>query len=80
MYVVKRGKAQGGFNVIRRGGAIHRLMNMKTEGLGKAQTEEFYKNTNVSHPFKSMGGGNISTMSGVKIKSSRPKKYVSLSL
>jgi hypothetical protein len=80
MLVVKRNKAQGGFNVIRKGGGIHRLMNMKTEGLGKAQTEEFYKNTNVAHPFKSMGAGNISTMSAVKIKSSRPKKYISLSL
>jgi len=81
MLVVKRNKAQGGFNVIRKnGGGIHRLMNMKTEGLGKAQTAEFYKDTNVSHPFKSLSGGNLLTMSAVKVKSSRPKKYISLSL
>jgi hypothetical protein len=81
MYVVKRNKAQGGFNVIRKsGGGVHRLMNMKTEGLGKAQTAEFYNDTNVSHPFKSLSGGNLSTMSAVKVKSSRPKKYISLNI
>jgi hypothetical protein len=80
MLVVKRNKAQGGFNIIRKGGGIHRLMNMKTEGLGKAQTADFYKETNVSHPFKSLSGGNLSTMSAVKVKSSRPKKYISLNI
>ena len=55
MYCVKRGKAQGGFNVIRKkGGSIPRMMNMKSEGLGKAQTEEFYKDSDVSHPFKTL--------------------------
>ena len=81
MLVVKRNKAQGGFNVIRKnGGGVHRLMNMKTEGLGDAQTAEFYKDTNVSHPFKSLSGGNLSTMSAIKVKSSRPKKYISLNI
>ena len=81
MLVIKRNKAQGVFNVIKRkGGGIPRLMNMKTEGLGKAQTAEFYKETNVSHPFKSLGGGNLSTMAAVKVKSSRPKKYISLNI
>jgi hypothetical protein len=79
MYIVKRGKAQGGFNVIRKkGGSIPRMMNMKTEGLGKAQTEEFYKESNVSHPFKTLGRGNMRNMAEVKIKSTRPKKYISL--
>jgi hypothetical protein len=79
MYCVKRGKAQGGFNVIRKkGGSIPRMMNMRSEGLGKAQTEEFYKNTDVSHPFKTLGRGNMKSMAEVKIKSTRPKKYISL--
>jgi hypothetical protein len=80
MYIVKRGKAQGGFNVIRKGGAIPRMYNMRTEGLGKAQTEEFHRDTNVSHPHKSFGKGNMRTMEAVKVKSSRPKKYISLSM
>jgi hypothetical protein len=80
MYIVKRGKAQGGFNVLRRGGAVLRMMNMRTEGLGKAQTEEFHRDTNVSHAHKSFGKGNMRSMEAVKVKSSRPKKYISLSL
>ena len=81
MYIVKRQSAQGGFNIKRKiGGGIHRMMNMKTEGLGKAQTEEFYKDTNVAHPFKSLGRGNMKTMEAVKVKSSRQKKYISLNI
>lgn len=78
MYIVKRGKAQGGFNVIKRGGAIHRLYNMKTEGLGKAQTKDFHEKTNVSHPFKALGGGNLRSLETIKLKNTKPKKYISL--
>jgi len=80
MHIIKRQSAQGGFNVVRRGGAIPRMMNMKTEGLGKGQTEEFYRDTNVSHPFKSFGKGNMRTMQSVKLKNTRPKKYISLNI
>jgi hypothetical protein len=80
MYIVKRGKAQGGFNVVRKGGGVRRMMRDATEGLGKAQTTEFYRDTNVSHPFKSLGKGNVRSMEAVKVKSSRPKKYISLNV
>ncbi|MGL5964226.1 MAG: hypothetical protein ACRCZ2_07525 [Fusobacteriaceae bacterium] len=80
MHIVKRGKAVGGFNVIRKGGGVRRMMRDATEGLGRAQTTEFYRDTNVSHPFKSFGTGNIRTMQAVKVKSSRPKKYISLNV
>jgi hypothetical protein len=80
MYIVKRSSAQGGFNVKRKGGAIHRLYNLKTEGLGKAKNPEFYEKTDVSHPYKSLSGGNLKSIEAVKIKSSRPKKYISLNI
>jgi hypothetical protein len=78
MYIVKRGKAQGGFNVIKRGGAIHRLYNMKTEGLGKAQTKTFHEKTDVSHPNKVLSGGNLRSLETIKLKNVKPKKYISL--
>lgn len=80
MRIIKRNPAQGGFNVIRKGGAIHRLYNLPTEGLGKADTQEFYEKTDVSHPFKSLAPSKMKALEGVKVKSSRPKKYISLNL
>jgi hypothetical protein len=56
------------------------MMRDASEGLGRAQTTEFYRDTNVSHPFKSIGRGNIRTMQAVKVKSTRPKKYISLNV
>lgn len=80
MRVIKRNASQGGYNVIRKGGAVHRLYNLPTEGLGKANTEEFYEKTDVSHPFKSLGNSKMKALEGVKVKSTRPKKYISLNL
>jgi hypothetical protein len=80
MYIVKRGKAQGGFNVIKRGGAIHRLYNMKTEGLGKAQTKTFHEKVDVSHPNKVFSGGNLRSLETIKLKNVKPKKYISLNI
>ena len=78
MYIVKRQSAQGGFNVKRKGGAIHRLYTLKTEGLGKAQTKDFHEKTDVSHPFKTLGGGNLRSLETIKLKNTKPKKYISL--
>ena len=60
MYIVARGKTSSGFNVVRKGGGVHRLMNMKTEGHGIKK--DFYEKTDVSHPFKSFSV-NINTLS-----------------
>jgi hypothetical protein len=82
MYIVKRQSAQGGFNVKPTYGSVKRLFSQKTEGQGVGK--KFYEETNVSHPFKSLGRTNIDRMGGslseMKIKSSRPKKYISLNL
>jgi hypothetical protein len=44
MRIVIGQKAVGGMNFRRRfGGAIPRMMNLKSEGLGKAKTEDFTK-------------------------------------
>jgi len=81
MRIIKRNPAQGGFNVKRTaGGAIPRLFNLATEGHGQAQTEEFYEKTDVSHPFKSLAPAKVKDLGSVKLKTSRPKKYISLNL
>jgi hypothetical protein len=79
MYIVKRQGANGGFNVRPTLGSIKRLYNNATEGTGLSN--KYYQDTNVSHPFKSLGKGNLDRTTGlseVKIKSSRQKKYISL--
>ena len=82
MYVVKRQSAQGGFNVRPTCGSVKRLFSQKTEGQGLGK--KYYEETNVSHPFKSLGRTNVSKLGGslseMKVKSSRPKKYISLNL
>ena len=82
MYVVKRTSATGGFNVRPTYGSVKRLFSQKTQGQGVGK--KYYEETNVSHPFKSLGRTNIDRMGGslseMKIKSSRPKKYISLNL
>jgi len=81
MYIVKRQPAVGGYHVRPTLGSVKRMMNMKTEGLGISK--EFYEKTNVSHPYKSLGGGNMKKVNGlsdIKVKSARTKKYISLNL
>jgi hypothetical protein len=82
MYIVKRQSAQGNFNIRPTYGSIKRLFSKKTEGQGLGK--KYYEETNVSHPFKSLGKNNIERLGGslseMKIKSSRPKKYISLNL
>lgn len=80
MFVVKRGKAQGGFNIMRKhGGGIHRMMNLKSEGHGKAETHDFFNKTDVSHPFKSFSKMNLKALEGGRIKTTK-KKYISLNI
>jgi hypothetical protein len=79
MFIVKRGKAQGGFNIMRRGGGVHRMMNLKSEGLGKAETHDFFEKTDVAHPFKSFSKMNLKALEGGRIKTSK-KKYISLNI
>ena len=80
MYVVKRQSAQGGFNVRPTYGSVKRLFQGKTVGQGVGK--KYYEETDVAHPFKSLGRTNVEKLGGslseMRIKSSRPKKYISL--
>lgn len=81
MYVVKRQSAQGGYNVKPTFGSYKRLFNTSTEGRGLSKS--YYEDTNLSHPFKSLGKTNMDKIKGlseIKVKSSRPKKYISLNV
>ena len=68
------------FNIKSKGGAIPRMMNLPTQGLGQGNTEEFYEKTDVSHPFKSLAPTKVKDLGSIKLKNSRPKKYISLNL
>ena len=78
MYSVPRGKAQGGFNVKRKAGGDHRHMHLKTEGGGLKK--EFIEQSNAAHPFNTLATSKVKGMETLKIKSSRPKKYISLNV
>ena len=80
MRIFKRNSAQGGFNVRRKGGAIMPLMRMKTEGLGKADTEEFHEKTNSKNVLETLTPSKLRSLETVRLKSSRPKKFISLNI
>jgi hypothetical protein len=80
MLVVKPTKAMGGIHLRptrKVGGGIPRLMRGKEAGLGTPV--EVYEKP-VSHPFRTLGAGNMKNMEMLKIKTSRPKKYISLNI
>ena len=80
MRIFKRNSAQGGFNVVRKGGAVMPLMRMKGEGLGKADTEEFYEKTNSKNTLETLAPSKMRGLEAVRLKSSRPKKFISLNI
>jgi hypothetical protein len=78
MFAVKLTKAAGGRQVStkRKGGrAIGRLRRDSVEG--KGLTQEFYEKP-LSHAFQGLGISNTKKMENLKVKTSRPKKYISL--
>lgn len=80
MRVIKRTNIPGGFSVLRKNGGIHRLTTAGTT-VGKGLDKEFYENTNVRHPFQSLGKVNENNvLKNIKIKSSNPKKYISFNM
>ena len=71
---ITRTKGGGNVSTKRRGGSgVDRLRRMKIEGKGVPQ--EYYEKP-IEDKFKGLSFGN--KMEGVKIKNSRPKKYISL--
>lgn len=80
MPVFKRNKATGGYNISTKGGAVRPLYRMPTEGLGKADTEDFLEKTDSQQTLSSLAPHKLKSLEGVKIKSSRPKKFISLNI
>ena len=80
MRVFKRNSAQGGFNVMKKAGAIMTLMRMPTEGLGKANTEEFFEKVGSKNILETLAPHKMKSLEAVKLKSSRPKKFISLNV
>jgi hypothetical protein len=80
MRVFKRNAATGGFNISAKGGAVKPQYRMKSEGLGKADTEDFYEKIDSKDTLKTLTPHRLRSLDSVKLKSSRPKKYISLNL
>jgi hypothetical protein len=53
---------------------------MPTEGLGKANTEEFFEKVNSKNVLETLAPHKVKSLEAVKLKSSRPKKFISLNL
>lgn len=67
-------------NVLKVGGSVL-PMKSRTATSGKGMTKEFYEKSDVSHPYKSFSKSNAKNMlESVKIKSSKPKKYISFNI
>ena len=68
-------------NVIRVGGAIL-PMRTRTATTGKGVSKEFYENTDVKHPFQSFSekSNKKNMLESVKIKSTKPNKYISFNV
>ena len=80
MRVFKPTSAQGGKNIMTKGGAVRPLMRMPTEGLGKAKTEEFFEKVNSKNVLETLAPHKMQSLEAVKLKSSRPKKFISLNI
>ena len=80
MRVFKPNSAQGGKNIMTRGGAVRPLMRMPTEGLGKANTEEFFEKVSSKNVLETLAPHKMKSLEAVKLKSSRPKKFISLNV
>lgn len=64
----------------RKNGGFHTLKSGNTT-FGKGLEKEFYEKTNVRHPFQSLGKVNeANTLKSIKIKESKPKKYISFNM
>ena len=78
MLVVPRQKAQGGFRIAsNKGQNFKRLFSQKTEGKGIPKEMMDIK---ADHPYKIMTPSLARSMEGLKVKTSRPKSYITMNL
>jgi hypothetical protein len=68
-------------SIIKKGGSIL-PMRTRTTTSGRGATREFYENTDVKHPNQSFSekANKRNMIDSVKIKSSKPKKYISFNV
>jgi hypothetical protein len=78
MRVFKRNLANGGFNISAKGRGVRPLYRSKGEGLGKANTEEFFEKANSKDTLTTLAPHKLKSLESVRIKSTRPKKFISL--
>jgi hypothetical protein len=53
---------------------------MKAEGLGKADTEEFFEKSDSKQTLSTLAPHKLKSLESVKLKSTRPKKFISLNI
>jgi len=78
MLVFPRQKAQGGFRIAsNKGQNFKRLFSQKMEGKGVPKEMMDIK---ADHPYKIMTPSLARSMEGLKVKTSRPKSYITMNL
>ena len=75
MHLIKRQKTGAGFSIVPRNGNYKRLMRGKTAGYGMGE-EVFSNDLGMKNPIKHL----TQKMNHISIKSTKPKKYISLNL
>jgi len=75
MHLIKRQKTGAGFSIVPRNGNFKRLMRGKTAGYGIGE-EVFNNDLGMQNPIKHL----TQKMNHISVKSSKPKKYISLNL
>ena len=68
-----------GHSLVKRGGAIQR-MKTKMTMCGNGMTKEFIDSRDVKHPYQIMRKEPKSSLETIKIKTSKPRKYISLNI
>lgn len=75
MHLIKRQKTGAGFSIVPRNGNYKKLMRSKTAGYGIGE-EVFTNDLGMKNPIKHL----TQKMNHITVKSSKPKKYISLNL
>lgn len=68
-----------GYSMVRRGGSIL-PMKSRNSTCGYGLTKEFIEERDVRHPYQILQKQPKSSLETIKIKSSKPRKYISLNL
>lgn len=68
-----------GTSMVKRGGSIL-PMKSRTATVGRGFSKDFFDNADVKHPYQTLQKPVKSSLETIKVKSNKPRKYISLNL